>query len=188
MGAVMLLALAACASGAKYGANAELRDDELSLTNDAPSRPATGASAAPPPATPPPDAPPPAPVATAEAPLACPVRCAIATPHHRVLAADEEERLRGAFTPILRGLRSCANSSGDDGRQRAPGVMARFASSGELLDLGVDDTGWGQGADACFQSVARGGSNPDVRLEGPAMVRCSERCEAPKVIVKRKKK
>jgi hypothetical protein len=187
---VLVLALAAC-GGARLKANTELSDDDLALTSSGSSTPATtaSASAAPPPAEPPPPASPPAP--TADVPLACPVQCVIATPRHRTLAPDEQERLRAAVTPTLSALRSCASSANGEGRHRPPGVILRFATTGEVLDFGIDDTGWGESnADACFQSL-HSGPNPDVRVEGPATVRCAERCERPNVTTQkatRKKK
>lgn len=134
----------------------------------------------------------PAPVATSEpaAPAsvasdgatACPVHCAIATPRHRTLATDEEQTLRGAFASTMGALRSCMNSEHADARSRPPALTIRFATSGELLDVGVDSSGWGYAAETCFQGVVRGSNaGPNVRLEGPATVRCAERCERPRV-------
>jgi hypothetical protein len=109
----------------------------------------------------------------------CPLHCVIATPRHRTLAQDEEDRLRAAFAPTMAGVRQCVYGDHYDGRRiRPPAIIARFSTSGDLLDVGVDGAAWGGSADSCFQSVVRGTSaGPDVRVEGPATVHCAERCE-----------
>jgi hypothetical protein len=180
------LAFAGACGGAKVKANTELRDDDLTTGKDDYSGPAASSSAAPPPSAPVDSTPPPQQVAMDSGPT-CPVHCAIATPRHRVLAPDEEERLRAAFAPTIGGLHSCMNSERYEGRWvRPPALTIRFAPSGDLLDVGVDTTGWAN--DSCFQAVVRGPSTgPDVRLEGPATVRCGERCERPHVRTRTKK-
>ncbi len=125
----------------------------------------------------------------ADGPPACPLHCVIATPSHRVLQPEEQERLRGAFAATMGGLRSCVYSERSDGRHRIrpPALTVRFAPSGDLLDVGVDGTGFGYSAESCFNGVVRGSTTgPDVRLEGPATVRCVERCEHHKTAQKKK--
>ena len=161
------------------GVNASATSSESDTASaPPPSTPPTAAATAAAPA--PAQTAPAATVASDPAPSVCPLTCAIATPRHRLLQSDEQDRLRAAFAPTLSGLHQCM-SGGDtryEGRHwRAPSLTLRFSYSGDLLDVGVDAAGWDVNASRCFDGVVRGGiSNPDVRLEGPATVSCVERC------------
>jgi len=188
--AVSVTLLTFACGGAKIRANAELRDDDLTTPKDDSAPPPAASSAAPAAPSAPVDSSPPPPQVVADTGPACPLRCAIATPRHRVLQQDEEDRLRGAFAATVGGLRACMSGEQYEGRRaRPPALTIRFAPSGDLLDVGVDTTGWGYAADSCFQSVVRGSSGgPDVRFEGPATVRCAERCDRPRVVKAPRKK
>lgn len=171
-----LVSLASCQAGVQVRAQSDEGASARATTDgdNAPSTPTAATTSAPEPVASP------AMVGgVADGVPACPLHCAIATPRHRTLAQDEEERLRGAFAATMGGLRSCVSSERSDGRHvRPPALTIRFAPSGDLLDVGVDGTGFGYSAESCFQGVVRGSTtNPDVRLEGPATVRCVERCE-----------
>lgn len=168
--------LAACATKG----NAELAAQSA---DDARVDPDARASAAPPAAaandTPaaPSSAPPPQ---TYDGP-SCPLHCALVRPRSRTLGADEEERLRAALAPTMSGVRSCVYAGGSDGRYIPPPALTlRFSDTNELLDIGVDTSRYEGAGEACFLSVVRGGASPDVRIDGPAVVQCRERCERPR--------
>ena len=112
----------------------------------------------------------------APVPGACPMQCWVAEPHHpRPITAEELERLRIALGPTLDGLRHCMAGWG---RRRHPILNLRFNRAGDLLDEGVDTTGFEGSAEECMQALVRGNvSPPNVKFEGPATVRCTERCE-----------
>jgi uncharacterized membrane protein YgcG len=131
--------------------------------------------------------PPPAPPTATNAPAAatapvappanCPIACAMLGPAGRSLAADDVATLRTSLAPTVASLHGCMGDTG--GRYvRAPALLARFAESGELLDMGVDSDGWSQGEQMCFDGVVHGGTQPQVAMQGRATVRCSETCGA----------
>jgi hypothetical protein len=110
----------------------------------------------------------------------CPLDCHIADGPRRIpLPQQELDALRSAFGPTMSGLRQCASTNGglEDERHK-PTLNLRFGPRGELLDVGVDPTGWDATVEDCMQQVVRGGAaNPQVSIDGPADVRCSEKCE-----------
>jgi hypothetical protein len=116
-------------------------------------------------------------VASIAPPANCPIACAMLGPAGRALEADDQATLRTALAPTVASLHGCMGDTG--GRYvRAPAIVARFAESGELLDMGVDSNGWGQGEQACFDGVVHGGTEPQFAMQGRATVRCSETCGA----------
>lgn len=137
----------------------------------------------------------PAPSATApEAPPiydypSCPLECRILRPHVRALATEERDRIRAALAPTINGLKSCIyGNQPPAGYVRPPPVNLRFSDSGDLIDLGVDSSGFDTNVEGCMQSLAHGQSAmPQVKLEsGAATVMCAESCPRP-VRTKRKK-
>lgn len=107
----------------------------------------------------------------------CPLHCFVAQGRQKQdVTAEQLERLRGALAPTMNGLRQCAGGWADT--RRNPIVNLRFNSAGDLMDLGVDTTGFEASADDCMQQVARGSTrNPSIKFEAPGTVRCAERCE-----------
>jgi hypothetical protein len=109
----------------------------------------------------------------------CPLECHVADgPREIALPQTELDSLRSAFAPTMSGLRQCAAVSGLENERHKPTINLRFGPKGELMDVGVDPTGWDPQAEDCMQQVVRGGgANPQVSIGGPADVRCSEKCE-----------
>jgi hypothetical protein len=109
----------------------------------------------------------------------CPLDCHIADGPRRIpLPQNELDALRSAFGPTMGGLRQCASTAGLEDEKHKPTINLRFGPKGELLDVGVDPTGWDAQTEDCMQQVVRGGAaNPQVSLDGPADVRCSEKCD-----------
>jgi hypothetical protein len=109
----------------------------------------------------------------------CPLECHIADgPREIPLPQPEVDSLRSAFAPTMNGLRQCASSDGMENERHKPTLNLRFGSHGQLMDVGVDPTGWDGQVEDCMLQVVRGGApSPQVSLDGPADVRCSERCE-----------
>jgi hypothetical protein len=108
----------------------------------------------------------------------CPFKCAAARPSTRTLSDAEVASLKTAMDPTMTGIRQCAIQ--ENVRHRSgPILNLRFGEAGDLVDLGVDATGFDETVAECFQNVVRGGSGvPQVKLEGPqATIRCSERCD-----------
>ena len=110
---------------------------------------------------------------------ACPADCYIADGARRIPVPQQElDALRAAFGPTLSGLRQCAATGGMDDERHKPTINLRFGPRGELMDVGVDPTGWDAQTEDCMQQVARGAASaPQVSIDGPADVRCSEKCE-----------
>ena len=178
-------ALAACATKTSMELSAQSADDARVDPDTRPSA-AAAATPEPPPASSSEPMPPPQ---VYDGP-SCPLHCAIVRPRSRVLGKDEEERLRAALAPTMGGVRSCVYADGSDGRYvRPPALTLRFSDANELLDVGVDASGYEGGAESCLLSVVRGGASPEVRIDGPATVQCREQCErAPPTRVKATRK
>jgi hypothetical protein len=169
----VVLLLVACGGKGKgaVAANAEVSAD---TDDDLPDpSPSTG--------TPPPPTaavPPPAPtVASVAPPPNCPIACTMLGPAGRALAADDVTTLRSSLASTVASLHGCMGDTGGH-YVRAPALVARFAESGELLDMGVDSDGWSQGEQMCFDGVVHGGTQPQITMQGRATVRCSETCGA----------
>jgi hypothetical protein len=109
----------------------------------------------------------------------CPLDCHVADGPRRIpLPQQELDALRSAFGSTMSSLRQCASTSGLEDERHKPTINLRFGPKGELLDVGVDPTGWDANVEDCMQQVVRGGAaNPQVAIGGPADVRCSEKCE-----------
>jgi hypothetical protein len=110
----------------------------------------------------------------------CPLDCHVADgPRRTPVSPQQLDSLRAAFGPTMAGLRQCAaTANGLEDERHKPTINLRFGPKGELMDVGVDPTGWDGQTEDCMQQVVRGGaSNPQVSFDGPADVRCSERCE-----------
>lgn len=110
----------------------------------------------------------------------CPLECYVADGRNREpITGPRLDALRAAFTPIMSGLRQCVASSNMENERHKPTINLRFGPRGELLDVGADPTGWDESANDCMLQVVRGGAAyPSVTFDGPAAVRCSERCDA----------
>jgi uncharacterized membrane protein YgcG len=98
-------------------------------------------------------------------------------PAGRSLGDDDVTTLRTSLAPTVASLHGCMGDTGGH-YVRAPALLARFAESGELLDMGVDSDGWSQGEQMCFDGVVHGGTQPQITMQGRATVRCSETCGA----------
>lgn len=112
----------------------------------------------------------------------CPLECRILRPHVRALSTDERDRIRAALAPTIGGLKSCIyGNQAPTGYVRPPPVNLRFSDQGDLIDLGVDSSGFDANVEACMQSLAHGQSTmPQVKLEsGAATVMCAEACPRP---------
>jgi hypothetical protein len=157
-----LLAVAAC--HAEASVNAKTSGD------------LTGSSTAPPPAATP-EQPAPAPPADPMIDTQCPFKCAVARPSTRQLTVDDVSKLKIAFASTMQALRQCA-SQDPYARKHGPTLNLRFAGTGDLVDVGVDGHEFYGDEEMCMTNVVRGGAaNPDVKIPGPADVRCSERCD-----------
>jgi hypothetical protein len=132
-------------------------------------------SAAEPPATAPEAPAPPQPVVTEGW---CNFTCLAARPTSRTLSDADIASLKSAMGPTMTGIRQCAIQ--ENVRHRTgPILNLRFGETGDLVDLGVDATGFDDTVSSCFENVVRGSmALPQVKLEGPrATIRCSEKCD-----------
>jgi hypothetical protein len=59
-----------------------------------------------------------------------------------------------------------------------PTVNLRFGATGQLMDVGADPTGFDDNVVDCMEQVVRGGGpQPVIAFDGPATVRCAEKCD-----------
>lgn len=116
----------------------------------------------------------------------CPLRCFVAEGRtQREEPAEKQAELRAALGPTMDAVRQCAWNDWSDGygegrgwRVRVPILNLRFDGAKTLVDVGVDSNGAGPTADTCMQNIVRGGTSiPKLTHDGPAVVRCSERCD-----------
>ena len=175
---VVVVVLAACGGHAKVAASANGADVSGTADEDGPD-PSPAATSAPASSTA--AASTPAAVAApmgASPPANCPpLACAMLGPAGRTLGSDDLATLRTSLASTVSALHGCMGDTG--GRYvRAPALLGRFAESGELLDLGVDSSDWGDAQQACFDGVVHGGTQPQITMQGRATVRCSEACGA----------
>ena len=109
---------------------------------------------------------------------ACPLQCIIADGRHREPVAPVDlQKLRSALGPTMGGLRQCTASNGRDDSRKSATVNLRFGSSGQLLDVGADPTGYDANVADCMEQVVRGSANPVIAFDGPATIRCTEKCD-----------
>jgi hypothetical protein len=120
----------------------------------------------------------------------CPLECRILRPHVRALSPDEHERIRTAIAPTINGLKSCIyGNEAPASYVRPPPVNLRFSDQGDLVDVGIDSSGFEQNVEGCMQSLAHGQSTvPQVKLDsGAATVMCLETCPRPVRATKKRK-
>ncbi len=107
----------------------------------------------------------------------CPFECFIADGASSLpVAADEQQRLHGAFATTMGGIQQCIGGSGWSRRRSSPVLNVRVNFKGEVTDVGVDARGY-EMYDSCITGVSR--PLPDGAYSGPSTIRCSERCVQP---------
>ncbi len=171
-GLALLAGAAACGH-----AQGDVELNAHTVANEPASSASTGEppSSVEPPATATEAAPPPPPVVTEGW---CPFTCLAARPTSRTLSDADVASLKTAMGPTMTSVRQCAIQ--ENVRHRSgPILNLRFGEAGDLVDLGVDTTGFDDTVASCFENVVRGSmSLPQVKLEGPrATIRCSEKCD-----------
>lgn len=168
LAAVGAIAVAACGGGngevkVNASASSSSEDDKNNATFSASGQADPNASGTAKTGT---DAPEPAsssaPAPAPAAPSTCPLVCMVAQ-KGRAAQADEQ-RLAGELSGVLGALRLCGNGQNS--------LTMRFDSGATLTGFGVDAERGNEGA--CVDAIRQ--QRPAVTYQGPATLRCAERC------------